>query len=120
MQNSMEMSAALRAPQQSVPPVQTMQPVQGVADPFTQGGFGTGGFGMGQYAAPMPVDREFTGGAMKDMGQTALGGGGTGNGQLVRDQQAAAAASAKASREQQIAQYRENARIAQESADGGR
>lgn len=118
----MEMSAALRAPQQSVPPVQTMQPVQGVADPFTQGGFGTDGFGIGQYegAAPMPVDREFTGGAMNGMGQTALGGGGTGNGQLVRDQQVVAAASAKATKERQIAQYRENARTAQESTDGGR
>ena len=100
MQNPTEMSAALRAPVTPVAAPQPVQPVQapvsmpvaGTPDPFTQGGFGTDGFGMGQYAAPPPMDRDFTGGAMSDMGATALGGGGTGNGQIIRDQEAAVVA----------------------------
>ena len=108
----MEMSAALRAPQQAPQQPQAPTPVQGLDDPFTQGGFGTGGFGMGQYQGAAPTDREYTAGAMSGMGTTSLGGGGTGSGGIRREAEAAAARQAQEQRAF-------DARREQEVMDGG-
>ena len=105
----MEVSNALRGQQQMQQPQQAPAPVQGVPDPFTQGGFGTGGFGMGQYVAPMRDDMSYDSGAMSEMGATSLGGGGTGAMSAHRRQAAAAAASEE--------QQRFNARRMQEVMD---